>query len=98
MVGLWKPRQLSQNLLKLLDESEEGKAGREFYNIKNILLKKKKQRIKGQNSILINAKIKGNIKNSIIVNSEMEKASVDKAVIINSVAEDITGKIFFFIM
>lgn len=82
-----------KNLLKLLEESNEGKAGRKFYDIEKYFVKEKKSGdTKVKNSILINVQAKGKIKNSIIVNSEIGKIDTERAVIINSKAESVIGR------
>jgi hypothetical protein len=82
-----------KNLLKLLDDSNEGKAAREFYDLEKYLMKKaKSENLKVKNSILINSELKGEVKNSIIVNSKIGKARIEKAVIINSKTKGIKGK------
>jgi len=82
-----------KNLLKLLDDSEEGRAVRDFYDFKECIVEKEKtQDLKIKNSILINSEVKGEVLNSIIVNSKIEKANLDNAVVINSKTKGVKGK------
>ena len=89
-----------KNLLKLLDDSEEGRIMRNFYGFKEYLIKKEKTKdLKIKNSILINSEIKGEIKNSIVINSKIEKANLNKAIIINSETKGVKGEniIFYYL-
>ena len=82
-----------KNLLKLCEDSDEGRAGREFYDLEKYLIKKEKTKdLKIKNGILINSEVKGELKNSVIINSKIDKAKVEKAVIINSTAKGVRGK------
>jgi len=82
-----------KNLLKLLDNSLEGKTGRQFYELEQYFIKNKKsQDLKIKNSILINSEAKGEVKNSIILNSQIGKVKLEKAVIINSKVKGLNGK------
>lgn len=83
-----------KNLLKLLEDSTEGKVARQFYEAESYLIKNQKEKgFKVENSLLINSEIKGDIKNSIIVNSKIGKSRLEKAVVINSeIREGVKGK------
>jgi len=82
------------NVTILLEKSDRGRAGREFYEIDKYFIKKaRKNSLKIKNSILINSEIeKGNIKNSILVNSKVKRIKTDQAVIINTNTKYINSK------
>lgn len=75
-----------KNFLKALENSDEGIAVREFYEIDKHLIKEKKSKeLKIYNSIIINSEIeKGEIQNSIILNSKIKKIRSKRSIIINS--------------
>lgn len=83
-----------KSLSILLDDSHEGRVAREFYEIEKYFVKKeKKNNLKIKNSILINSEIeKGDIKNSIIVNSKVKRVKIKGAVIFNTKVKSLNSK------
>lgn len=83
-----------KNLLVLLEDSGAGKAAREFYDLEKYLIKKEKTKnLKIKNSILINAEIeKGEIKDSIIINSKIKRASLERGIVINSQVKGVKSR------
>jgi hypothetical protein len=83
-----------QNIIKILENTKEAKIQRQFFEIEKFLKNNyvnKELNIK--NSIVMNSKIeKGSIKNSIILNSEIEDANLENMVIINSKIKKVHGK------
>lgn len=81
-----------RNILKMLEDSDEGRAERLFFEANKFFIRKEKNkenRIK--NSILINSEVKGKIKNSIIWGSKIEKANVTNSIIVNSKIKTVKG-------
>ncbi|PIQ92432.1 MAG: hypothetical protein COV69_02550 [Parcubacteria group bacterium CG11_big_fil_rev_8_21_14_0_20_39_14] len=70
-----------KNLLKALENSLEGKIMRRFFNIE-----------KTKDSILVNSRVAGNIKNSLIINSEVRDLKAEGAIIVNSKINNLISK------
>jgi len=83
-----------KNIMILLEKSDQGRAGREFYELEKYFTKKaKKNSLKIKNSILINSEIgKGDIKNSIIINAKVKRIKTNKAIIVNTNTKYINSK------
>jgi len=80
------------NLLKLLKRTDEGEAAREFFEAEKYLIKRKttNKKLKIKNSILINSEIeRGEIENVILVDSKIQKAKIKNGVIISTQAKGI---------
>lgn len=72
-----------KNILKIVEKSKEGKIARLFFDVEKYFKNK---------SLIINSKIKGITKNSVILNSEIKKADVQNSIIINSKIKKAKGK------
>ncbi len=73
-----------QNLLKLLSDSEEGKAMREFFHLK-----------KQDGSVISNSEIgSGRVRNSILFGVKAKSLDVENAVVINAELPSLEGKNF----
>lgn len=82
-----------RNVLKTVEESDEGSAARLFFDVKNFLIKRKRNKdVNIKNSLLINSEVKGEIKNSVILGSKLEKAKIENAIVINSDIKTLIGK------
>lgn len=73
-------RSYFKNVLKVKEQSQEGEIARNFFGIKKYF--------KNQN-IIIHSKVKGDIKNCVILNSNIEKANIENSIIINSNIKEI---------
>lgn len=69
-----------KNVLKIIDKNEEGKIARGFFGIEKFFK---------NGNIVINSKIKGEVKNCVILNSEIEKANIKNSIVINSKIKEI---------
>lgn len=70
-----------ENLLKLLENSLEGEVMRKFFSVK-----------KTNNFISIGSKLKGRIRNSVVVNSRAKDLNIEGAIIINSNVKKLIAK------
>lgn len=78
-----------KNILKTTGISKEGNMSRKFFAIDKFFIKKKGGIKK---SIVINSKVNGKIENSVILNSKINKADIKNTIIINSEIENIKGR------
>lgn len=82
-----------RNILKMLEDSDDGKTARLFFEIEKFFIKKEKDKDKNiKNSIVVNSDIKGDVKNSVIFGSKIEKAKLSKAIVVNSDMKIVTGE------
>ncbi|MFH0987542.1 MAG: hypothetical protein V1841_01455 [Patescibacteria group bacterium] len=82
-----------KNNMILLENSEQGKAAREFYNLEKNLIKKGKNDLKIKNSIIINSEIeKGEVKNSIVINVKVKKIKAQKSILLYVKSKSINSK------
>jgi len=72
-----------ENLIKITEKSSQAKLVRNLFGIEKYFK---------NGSLIINSKINGKIKNSVVLNSKIKKADIKKAVIINSEIKEIIGK------
>lgn len=82
------------NLLKFIKKTSEGEATREFFEAEKYLIKRKttNKKLKIKNSILINSEIqRGEIENVILVDSKITRAKIKNGVIISSQTKGILG-------
>ncbi len=79
------------NLLKLLKRTDEGEAARDFFEAEKSWIKRKiVKNLKIKNSLVINSEIeKGEIENVILVDSKIKKAKIKNGVIISTQAKGI---------
>ncbi len=82
-----------QNFLKLLDESPEGECLRKFYNLdKHWIQSSSEDGLKVENSILVNADVKGKVKNSVLIEANADKLDVVGSVIVGSSLSKVSAK------
>lgn len=83
-----------ENSLKLIENTEESKALRNFFSITHKIENScHTSDLKVENSILINCNIRsGVIKNSVLINVSANKININKSVILNSSAQNIESK------
>ncbi len=82
------------NLLKLIKKTAEGETAREFFDVEKYLIKRKitNKKLRIKNSILINSEIdRGEIENVILVDSKIHRAKIKNGVIISTQAKGILG-------
>ena len=81
------------NLLKLLKKNDEGEAAREFFEAEKYWIKRKaSKKLKIKNSILINTDIeRGEIENVILIDSKITLIKARNSVIVSSQARGISG-------
>lgn len=81
------------NLLKLVKKNDEGEAAREFFEAEKYYIGRKFEKgLKIKNSILINSQIEGGkLQNTIVIDSKITWAKIQNGVIISSQAKGIVA-------
>lgn len=82
----------SKNLFKTLNDNLEGKAFRKFFGLEKFWIKKKKTPdLRIENSILVNSKIKGKIKDSMVLGARVNNSAIQKTLLFNIEAPRVIG-------
>ncbi len=82
-----------KNLIKITEDSDEGRAERMFFGVEKFFIRKERKDKKNiKNSIIINSEVGGTLKNSIVLGSKIEKANLENSIVINSKIKTISGK------
>lgn len=80
------------NLLKGTRDNLEGRAFRRFFDLEKFWIKKKQTPlVEIENSILVNSRIGGKIKNSLVLGAKIPNIKVHQSLIFNAKAPKITG-------